>query len=100
MRVGQDVSNLLSAILRIDVDNMGPAQPYAVPADNPFVNVEGARPEIWAYGFRNPWKISFDRETGDCGPAMSVGSCGRWFTVSKREATTDGASWKVGSRCT
>jgi len=59
---GQDLGNLLGAILRIDVDN---GDPYAVPEDNPFVDTPGARPEIWAYGLRNPWRFSFDRETGD-----------------------------------
>ena len=62
---GQDVGNLLSAILRIDVDHTDEGRNYAIPDDNPFVNLKGARPEIWAYGFRNPWKISFDRETGE-----------------------------------
>lgn len=64
-RVGQDLSNVLSAILRIDVSRTEEDRPYAIPADNPFVDLEGARPEIWAYGFRNPWKMSFDRQTGD-----------------------------------
>src|SRR5690606_18804526 len=59
---GQNLSTLLGAVLRIDVDG---AQPYEVPADNPFINTAGARPEIWAYGFRNPWRFSFDRLTGD-----------------------------------
>jgi glucose/arabinose dehydrogenase len=59
---GQDLGTPLGAILRIDVD--GPP-PYAVPADNPFVGVAGARPEIWASGLRNPWRFSFDRATGD-----------------------------------
>ncbi len=57
---GQDVTNLLSAILRIDVDRAEAGRNYAVPPDNPFVNLAGARPEIWAYGFRNPWRMSFD----------------------------------------
>jgi len=62
---GQDVTNLLAALLRIDVDRATTEQPYATPADNPFVNHPGARPEIWAYGFRNPWRMSIDAPTGD-----------------------------------
>ncbi|HUE69427.1 MAG TPA: PQQ-dependent sugar dehydrogenase [Pirellulaceae bacterium] len=65
LRAGQDVSNLLSAILRIDVDHAGDGRNYRIPPDNPFVSLPGARPEIWAYGFRNPWRMSFDRQTGD-----------------------------------
>lgn len=57
---GQDVSNLLSAILRIDVSAEGEEPLYRVPSDNPFVDLAGARPEIWSYGFRNPWKMTFD----------------------------------------
>ena len=62
---GQDLSDLLSSILRIDVDHPDLGKKYAVPADNPFLNVSGARPENWAYGLRNPWKMSFDKKTGD-----------------------------------
>ncbi len=62
---GQDVSNLRSAVLRIDVDRQTEDRAYAIPDDNPFVKTEGARGEIWAYGMRNPWKMSFDRQTGD-----------------------------------
>lgn len=58
----QDLSELLGKLLRIDVDG---GVPYAIPPDNPFVGVAGARPEIWAYGLRNPWRFSFDRRTGD-----------------------------------
>jgi uncharacterized repeat protein (TIGR03806 family) len=65
LQAGQDVTNLLSAILRIDVRQARPEEPYRVPPDNPFVTLRDARPEIWAYGLRNPWKMSFDRETGD-----------------------------------
>ncbi|MEO2049256.1 MAG: PQQ-dependent sugar dehydrogenase [Pirellulales bacterium] len=65
LRAGQDLSNVLSCILRIDVDHANHGQNYSVPKDNPFIGTKGARPEIWAYGFRNPWKISFDRATGD-----------------------------------
>lgn len=53
----QDRSTLLGKVLRIDVDG---AAPYAIPADNPFVGEADARAEIWAYGFRNPWRFSFD----------------------------------------
>jgi putative heme-binding domain-containing protein len=61
---GQNLDDLLSCILRLDVDKPGTeGRAYAIPADNPFLNEPGARPEIWAYGFRNPWKISFDRKT-------------------------------------
>ena len=54
---------LLGKILRIDVESS--QLPYAIPADNPFVNVEDYRPEIWALGLRNPWGFAFDVETGD-----------------------------------
>ncbi len=59
---GQRLDTLLGKMLRIDVN--GP-QPYGIPADNPFVKTTGAKPEIWAYGLRNPWRFSFDRVTGD-----------------------------------
>ena len=63
---GQDISDLLSSILRIDVDRREPGgKQYGVPKDNPFVGMKGARPEVWAYGFRNPWRMSFDDPTGD-----------------------------------
>jgi glucose/arabinose dehydrogenase len=54
---GQDLSQLLGKILRLDVDR---ASPYAIPLTNPFVGTAGARAEIWAYGLRNPWRFSFD----------------------------------------
>lgn len=58
----QSLNTLLGKLLRIDVDN---TTTYRVPPSNPFVSRAGALPEIWAYGFRNPWRFSFDRETGD-----------------------------------
>ncbi len=65
LKSGQDVGTLLSAVLRIDVDSADADRPYSIPKDNPFVDLADARPEIWAYGMRNPWKMSFDRKTGD-----------------------------------
>ena len=62
---GQDVSDLLGALLRIDVDHPPAGKAYGIPEDNPFRQVKDARPEIWAYGLRNPWKFSFDRMTDD-----------------------------------
>jgi uncharacterized repeat protein (TIGR03806 family) len=62
---GQDLSELSGAILRIDVDHPDGDRPYSIPDDNPFVGVEGARAENWAYGLRQPWRMQFDRATGD-----------------------------------
>ena len=59
-----DVSTLLGKILRIDPTPSG-GQPYTIPTDNPFVGVDGAEPEIWSVGVRNPWRMSFDPATGD-----------------------------------
>jgi uncharacterized repeat protein (TIGR03806 family) len=61
-------ASLLGKILRIDVDGVNPDNPairYTIPSDNPFVDVAGAAPEVWAMGFRNPYRASFDRDTGD-----------------------------------
>lgn len=55
----QNTSNLLGKILRIDVNKV----PYGIPASNPFIKTKSGRPEIYAYGFRNPWRINFDRKT-------------------------------------
>lgn len=60
----QSLGTLLGKILRISPRPAG-GEPYAVPPDNPFVGTPGARPEIWAFGLRNPWRFSFDRETGE-----------------------------------
>ena len=62
---GQGVDDLLSVMMRLDVDHPDPGRNYSIPRDNPFVGVAGARPEIWAYGFRNPWRFSFDPHTGE-----------------------------------
>jgi len=61
----QNLGTLLGKILRIDVDPAPGTDPYAVPATNPFIGAPGARPEIFAYGMRNPWRFSFDRLTND-----------------------------------
>ena len=60
---GQDLSTLLSTIIRIDVDNTTNDMNYSIPSDNPFIGNQGARPEIFAYGLRNVWRFSFDSET-------------------------------------
>lgn len=62
---GQDISDLASGVIRIDVEHPAEGQQYRVPADNPFLNIPDARPELWAYGFRNPWRLCIDAKTGD-----------------------------------
>ena len=57
---GQGLNDLLSCVLRLNVDHAEGGKAYSIPKDNPFVTTQGAMPEIWAFGFRNPWKISFD----------------------------------------
>ncbi len=68
----QDLGSLLGKLLRIDPRARG-ARPYTVPRDNPFVGRAGARPEVWAYGLRNPWRFSFDRSTHD----LTIGDVGQ-----------------------
>jgi glucose/arabinose dehydrogenase len=81
----QQLTSIYGKILRIDVDS---SQPYAIPPSNPFVNQPGARGEIWAYGFRNPWRFSFDRATGD----LWVGDVGdaKWEEVDMQPAGSHG----------
>lgn len=64
-KTGQDISDLRSSILRIDVDHQDAGRAYSIPKDNPFVGMANARGEVWAYGLRNPWRMSFDRATGN-----------------------------------
>ncbi|MDB6052908.1 MAG: hypothetical protein JWN25_431 [Verrucomicrobiales bacterium] len=64
-RTGQDISDLQACIMRIDVDHAEGTNNYSIPKTNPFLKVPGARPEVYAFGFRNPWRISVDRKSGD-----------------------------------
>jgi hypothetical protein len=61
----QNLNVLLGKILRLDVDHVSPGLNYSIPTSNPFYNTPNRRGEIWAYGLRNPWRLSFDRQTGD-----------------------------------
>ncbi len=95
---GQRLDTLLGKLLRIDVN----APPYGIPPDNPFRRVPGARPEIWAYGLRNPWRFSFDRATGDLYIA-DVGQ-NRWEEVNLQPAGSPGGQnygWRImeGRHC-
>jgi glucose/arabinose dehydrogenase len=71
-RNGQNLDTLLAKLLRID-PAASDGKPYTVPADNPFVDRPDARPEIYSYGLRNPWRFSFDRLTDD----LSIGDVGQ-----------------------
>jgi glucose/arabinose dehydrogenase len=62
---GQRLNTELAKILRVDVDHPSGGNRYGIPPDNPFVGRDGARPEIWLTGLRNPWRMSFDRASGD-----------------------------------
>jgi glucose/arabinose dehydrogenase len=95
---GQTTSALLGKLLRIDVDS---ASPYAIPPGNPFAR-GGGSPEVWAYGLRNPWRFSFDRETGDLWIA-DVGQ-NAWEEVDFQPATSIGGEnygWRrmEGTHC-
>ena len=84
---GQDTTSLLGKILRIDVNS---GDPYSIPSDNPFGN------EVWAYGLRNPWRISFDRSTGD----LWIGDVGQgdWEEIDYLPAGSPGGAnfgWSI-----
>lgn len=120
----QNLGSLLGKILRIDVepspaltpageyraflpalrrgDPSIPSPAYRIPADNPFVRITGARPEIWAYGLRNPWRFSFDRLTGD----LYIGDVGQgdWEEIDFQPQTSKGGEnygWNImeGTHC-
>lgn len=65
MNNAQNLSTPLGSVFRIDVSGRDDSRPYLIPKDNPFLETEGALPETWAYGTRNIWRMSFDRETGE-----------------------------------
>ncbi|MEQ1517289.1 MAG: PQQ-dependent sugar dehydrogenase [Usitatibacteraceae bacterium] len=99
---GQDRSVLLGKVIRLDINAATVAQPYAIPASNPFIGVSGVRPEIWAYGVRNPWRMSFDRLNGD----FYLGDVGQGDReeVNRIAASSAGGAnfgWKIleGNRC-
>ncbi len=84
---GQSLAALLGKMLRIDPRPSGESA-YGIPSDNPFVDRSEARPEIWAYGLRNPWRYSFDRETGD----LWIGDVGQgaWEEVDIQPSGSSG----------
>ena len=110
LKTGQDITDLLSSVLRIDVDRKDAGRNYGVPKDNPFVStlIDGkpARGEVWAYGFRNPWRMSFDRANGDLWVGdvgwelwelvhkVSRGGNYGWSAVEGRQPVNSG--WKLG----
>jgi glucose/arabinose dehydrogenase len=87
---GQSLGSLLGKILRIDPRPAG-GRPYRVPGDNPFVGADGARPEIWDYGLRNPWRFSFDPATGD----LWIGDVGQnaWEEINHEPADSGGRNY-------
>ncbi len=91
----QNTSLLLGKILRIDVDS---GTPYGIPSDNPFAAVGNlGADEIWAYGLRNPWRISFDRSNGD----LWIGDVGQddWEEIDRITPSQSGNSLNLGWRC-
>ncbi len=100
-QLAQNMTSLLGKMLRLDVSG-GPTAPYTIPADNPFVGPDGIRDEIWALGFRNPFRFSFDRANGD----LWIGDVGQGAReeVDYEPATDPGGrnyGWDVqeGTRC-
>jgi glucose/arabinose dehydrogenase len=95
----QDIDDLLGKILRIDVDTSTEGRAYSTPASNPFVGATAGADEVFAYGFRNPWRFAFDRATGD----LYVGDVGQ-SALEEIDVVIAGGNygWGVweGTRCT
>ncbi|MBJ10865.1 MAG: hypothetical protein CMP66_05335 [Flavobacteriales bacterium] len=89
----QNTQSMLGKMLRIDVDN---GNPYSIPSDNPFVGSINTLEEIWAIGLRNPWRFSFDKQTGD----MWIGDVGQnaWEEINFQDANSSGGE-NYGWRC-
>ncbi len=92
-KTGQSIDDLMSSILRIDVDHLADGKAYSVPKDNPFVNRPGARPEVWAYGFRNPWRMAFDPRDG----ALWIGDVGweAWEMLFRVPSAGFNGGWSI-----
>ena len=95
---GQNRETLPGTVVRIDVRGATEEAPYAIPPDNPFLDHEDARPEVWAWGFRNPWRMSFDRATGILW-AGDAGESHREEVNVVRAGANYGWSVTEGSRC-
>jgi glucose/arabinose dehydrogenase len=91
----QNTTLLLGKLLRIDIDNTEGGNNYAIPSDNPFAGSGTDAQEIWAYGLRNPWKFSFDAETGD----IWIADVGQNEVEEINRATSDAAGLNYGWRC-
>ncbi|MCX7808881.1 MAG: PQQ-dependent sugar dehydrogenase, partial [Deltaproteobacteria bacterium] len=90
-RTAQDPMSLLGKILRIDVDGSSDGRPYRIPPSNPFASRSDVLPEIWAFGLRNPWRFSFDRNTG----AIYIGDVGQnaWEEIDYEPPLTGGRNY-------
>lgn len=103
---GQNLGSLLGKILRIDVNGRDPGRAYAIPADNPFLSVSGARPELWTYGVRNPWRFTFEQgrlviaDVGqDLWEEISFAEAGDNLGWNQREANTCFKQPSPGTAC-